>query len=117
MLWAANWSEEKLHVQLLLIIGLYAEKFGAAGRSTTWYAPQLGAPFVSVEVGATAPAGAIARVEVRMKAAPAFAVRGVYRLGMAIVSALLFWELTATAKAPSGTLVNLCPPTAAAVAE
>src|SRR2546427_12830601 len=103
MLWAANWSEEKLHVQLLLIIGLYAEKFGAAGRSTTWYAPQLGAPFVSVEVGATAPAGAIARVEVRMKAAPAFAVRGGYRLRVGVVSTLLFLKVTGTLRGPSAT--------------
>ena len=78
-------------------------------------AAQLVAAFVSVDVGAIAPAGANIRVEVRINAAPPCALRGVYPAGGAIVSTLLFSKLMATFQASSSTLVMLVQLTAAVV--
>jgi len=72
-----------------------------AGRRMTPYACQLGAPDVSVEVGATAPADEMTRVEVRSHELPPLALRAVYPAGTAIVSLLLFSLLITRCHAPS----------------
>ena len=71
------WSDENVQVQLFATGMFIGDAPATDGRSAMLWTTQFFDELVSVEVGAMAPAGAIARVDVRMKDAPPCALRAV----------------------------------------